>query len=279
MSYRSLLLEGDALPFNLDRTLLCGQVFRWEKTGQWWTGILADNVVHIRQDGRELHFTGTTGEEITRYFDLDRDLEAILASFPDHPILNLAVDHARGLRVIRQPAWECTASYIVATFANIPGIQTRIRLLCERFGDEVAPGRHAFPSPRSLAASPLCDIRDCRVGYRDRYLCNTAMMITENPAWEREIWDLPYQEARKKLLAYPGVGKKVADCILLFAFHHFEAVPVDVWIERIMQQHFLTRDLRLPYDRIADAARDIFGPYAGYAQEYLFAARDIIPKK
>ncbi len=83
----------------------------------------------------------------------------------------------------------------------------------------------------------------------------------------------------QKLLAYPGVGKKVADCILLFAFHHFEAVPVDVWIERIMQQHFLTRDLRLPYDRIADAARDIFGPYAGYAQEYLFAARDIIPKK
>lgn len=274
--YRTLRLEGDALPFDLDRTLACGQVFLWEKRGDWWCGILDQKPVRIRQDGDLLHFSGAPEEEIISYFDLELDLEEILAGFPDDPILLQAIDSAYGLRIIRQPAWECTASYIVATFANIPGIQTRLKLLCEKFGERIEDGRAAFPSPEKLAASPLCDIRSCRVGYRDKYLCGTATMVSADPKWVERISTLPYREARKELLGFPGVGKKVADCILLFAFHRFEAVPVDVWIDRIMRTHYLEEDKRYSYDRIADAARRIFGPNAGYAQEYLFAAREMI---
>ncbi len=274
--YSTLRLEGDALPFDLDRTLSCGQVFRWEKRGQWWCGIHGQNTVSIRQDGALLYFSGAPEEDIIRYFDLDLDLEGILAGFPDDPILSQAIDCAYGLRIVRQPAWECTASYIVATFANIPGIQTRIKLLCDKFGEAVGDGHSTFPSPEKLAASPLCDIRSCRVGYRDRYLCGTAAMLSADSGWEERIAALPYTEARRELLRLPGVGKKVADCILLFAFHRFEAVPVDVWIDRIMRTHYLDEGERYSYDRIADAARQIFGPNAGYAQEYLFAARETI---
>ncbi len=275
--YRTLRLEGDALPFDLDRTLACGQVFLWEKQGNWWCGILGQKPVRIRQDGDLLRFSGASEEDIIRYFDLELDLEEILAGFPDDPILLQAIDSAYGLRIVRQPAWECTASYIVATFANIPGIQTRLKLLCERFGERIGDGKTAFPSPEKLAASPLCDIRSCRVGYRDKYLCGTAAILSADHGWEERIAALPYSEARRELLRLPGVGKKVADCILLFAFHRFEAVPVDVWIDRIMRTHYLEEDKRYSYDRIADAARQIFGPNAGYAQEYLFAAREMIP--
>lgn len=275
--YRTLRLKGDALPFDLERTLACGQVFRWEKRGNWWCGLFEQKPVRIRQDGNLLRFSGAPEEDIIRYFDLDLDLEGILSGFPDDPILLQAIDCAYGLRIVRQPAWECTASYIVATFANIPGIQTRLKLLCERFGERIGDGHVAFPSPEKLAASPLCDIRSCRVGYRDKFLCGTAAMISADPGWEERIATLPYNEARKELLRFPGIGKKVADCILLFAFHRFEAVPVDVWIDRIMRTHYLEEGERYSYDKIADTARQIFGPNAGYAQEYLFAARETIP--
>lgn len=276
---RVLTLEGSALPFDLDMTLRCGQVFRFEKVGRWWCGVLGSKVIRIRQEGRELHFAGTTEDEIIRYFDLNLDLEGILAGFPDDPLLISAVGHAQGLRIVHQPAWECTASYIVATFANIPGIRTRIRLLCERFGEEIQSGHYTFPQPGVLASSPLCDIRSCRVGYRDRFLCGTAGMVSNEPGWDERIAALEYRDARKELMRFPGVGRKVADCILLFAFHRFEAVPVDVWIDRIMRTHYLEEGKRYSYDQIADQARAIFGPYAGYAQEYLFAARDQMMKK
>ena len=274
--YRTLRLEGDALPFDLDRTLACGQVFLWEKRGNWWCGILDQKPVRIRQDRDLLRFSGAPEEDIIRYFDLDLDLGGILAGFPDEPVLLQAIDSAYGLRIVRQPAWECTASYIVATFANIPGIQTRLKLLCEKFGERIEDGRAAFPSPEKLAASPLCDIRSCRVGYRDKFICGTATMVSADPGWVERISALPYREARKELLGFPGVGKKVADCILLFAFHRFEAVPVDVWIDRIMRTHYLPEGERYSYDKIADSARQIFGLNAGYAQEYLFAAREMI---
>lgn len=275
MSRCSLLrLEGTALPFNLDVTLSCGQVFRWEKKGHWWIGAMRGKPVRVRQDGDRLFFSGAAEDEIVQYFDLDLDLEGVLAGFPDDPILCQAIEEARGLRIVKQPAWECAASYIVATFANIPGIRSRLRLLCERFGEEIAPGEFSFPSPEILAESPISEIRNCRVGYRDRFLSKTACIISETPGWEERIAALPYREARAELLTFPGVGKKVADCIQLFAFHRFEAVPVDVWIDRIIRTFYLEEGERYSYDQIADCARLVFGPCAGYAQEYLFAARN-----
>ena len=111
------------------------------------------------------------------------------------------------------------------------------------------------------------------MGYRDAYICGAAEMAVANPLWSENIHGMPYEDAQKKLREMHGVGPKVADCILLFAFEKLEAVPVDVWIERILRTKYVGGDKKLDYTKAGAYARDHFGPYVGYAQEYLFASR------
>jgi N-glycosylase/DNA lyase len=276
-----LMLPPDQ-PFDLDRTLGCGQVFRWEKKGRWWSGIVGKNVIRICQEGRTLTWHGAKEEFIRDYFQVDLDLVRIIESIDRDPLIHAALKRCEGLRVIRQPAWECLGSYICATYANIPGIRKRISLLSESFGERIridGEWYSAFPSAEQLAEAALCDVKDCRLGYRAPYICETARTIAADPDWESRIALLPYSDARKELLRLKGVGKKVADCVLLFAFGKFEAFPVDVWIMRIMRQAYPERNLPENYDLVARNGRELFGPYAGYAQEYLFCDRTAITGK
>jgi N-glycosylase/DNA lyase len=261
--------------FSLDLTLSCGQVFRWERNDDWWQGIVGNEVIRIRQEGDLLLITSGREETIRSYFQLAVDLDRILRSIDRDPVIHGAIERCRGLRIIRQDPWECLASYICATYANIPGIKKKIRLLSESFGEplETESGiYYRFPSPEAIASSDLCDIRKCSLGYRSGYLCETAGVIADDPGWAERLAALPCREARKELMALKGVGPKVADCVLLFAFGRYEAFPVDVWIARIMQ-HSYSLPATAGYSRIAGEGRVLFGEYAGYAQEYLFCDR------
>ena len=267
-----------ALPprqFSLDLTLSCGQVFRWERQGAWWQGIVGDELIRVRQEG-DLLLAGEGREETIRsYFALDLDLDGILRSIDRDPVIHGAIGHCRGLRVIRQDPWECLASYICATYANIPGIRKKIRLLSETFGEplETESGiQYRFPAPEAIASSDLCEIRRCSLGYRSGYLCETAQMVAGDPGWAERLAALSTAEARAGLMALKGVGPKVADCVLLFAFARYDVFPVDVWIARIMRQHYGLPE-SAGYNRIAGEGRALFGEYAGYAQEYLFCDR------
>jgi N-glycosylase/DNA lyase len=264
-------------PFSLDLTLGCGQVFRWKKTGEWWTGIVEGEVIRIRQDDRTLTFDGTSKKRIYDYFGLDCDLPYVLDTIDCDPVIHAALDNCRGLRLIRQPPWECLASYICATYANIPGIRRKIALLSETFGRPIyrdsEPVFYSFPSAETLADSALCDISRCSLGYRAPYLCQTAQDITADPGWVDRIYALGYGPARRDLMRLMGVGPKVADCVLLFGFQKYEAFPVDVWIARIMQQCYGVPE-KGGYERISRRGRELFGAYAGYAQEYLYADRE-----
>ncbi len=267
-----------ALPrrhFSLDLTLSCGQVFRWEKQGDWWEGIVGDEVIRVRQVDDTLMADSGHEKTIRSYFQLDHDLERILRSIDRDPVIHAAIGHCRGLRIIRQDPWECLASYICATYANIPGIRKKIRLLSESFGEPLrteSGTRYRFPPPETIASSELCDIRRCSLGYRSGYLCETARTIAEEPGWAERLAALPTREARSELMALKGVGPKVADCVLLFAFARYEVFPVDVWIARIMHQCYGLPE-PASYNRIAGEGRTLFGEYAGYAQEYLFCDR------
>jgi N-glycosylase/DNA lyase len=263
-------------PFSLESTLGCGQVFRWEKKGAWWQGIVGTERICIRQRSRFLDFTGTSPETVRDYFQLDLDLEQILDSVQKDAIMKDAIAMCRGLRIIRQPVWECLASYICATYANIPGIKRRISFLSETYGEKFVCGSgdcFTFPSPEAISGSDLCCGRSCGLGYRAPYLLETASAIVKDPGWEVRLQNLPYDDARKYLLRLKGVGPKVADCVLLFAFGKYEAFPVDVWIARIMHRCYGRPDLT-GYEQIARAGRDYFGRFAGYAQEYLFCNRE-----
>jgi len=269
-------------PFDLHLSLSCGQVFRWAREGDRWTGVVGEKVVRIRQDGNRLIFSGADPSFVREYFHLDADLPTILGEIDRDTLMHETILKNQGLRIIRQPAWECLASYICATYANIPGIKKRISLLSEKFGRPVySEGEtfYSFPTPESLADCLPCDIRSCSVGYRASFLAETSRIVADRPEWEDTLRALSYRDARRELLALKGVGKKVADCVLLFGFQRYEAFPVDVWIERIMKRCYgADRELK-NYEQVAGLGRELFGPYAGYAQEYLFCDRNrIVPR-
>jgi len=270
--------------FSLDRTLGCGQVFRWDRTGEgWWYGVVGGRVIRIRQDGTRLTFNGAAGSFIKKYFSLDVDLLPVLTSIDRDPFIHTAITQCAGLRLIRQPKWECLISYICSTNSNIPTIRRRIASIAEKYGKPITfEGKtyYAFPEPSSISCGGHDGLTACRLGYRQPYVFDTSCSITDEKCWEETIHRLPYEEARKELMKLKGVGPKAADCILLFAFQKYEAFPVDVWIRRIMREHYLPELsgdaplTRREYDMIRSFARHHFGEYCGYAQEYLYAARE-----
>jgi N-glycosylase/DNA lyase len=278
----TLILKTDQV-FDLDATLSCGQVFRWDHTPDgWWVGIVGNQVVKIRQDYERLEYRGVRASFIRNYFSLDSNLGEILASIDADPHIHACILKNQGLRLVRQPPWECTVSYICSTNSNIPTIRRRIASLADKYGSPVAfegKSYHAFPEPSSIFSGSSNSLKECRLGYREPYVLGTSGMITNERAWEEMIRRLPYPEARRELMKLHGIGPKAADCILLFAFQKFEAFPVDVWIRRIMQHYYLPElGTSSPltgreYDAIRRFAQEHFGEYCGYAQEYLYAAR------
>jgi N-glycosylase/DNA lyase len=236
----------------------------------------------IQQKGRILRWTGADRAFIRHYFALDVELDRILDEIDRDPVIAAAIERYHGLRILRQPAWECLASYICATNSNITRIRHQIAALARQFGEERGDAGNeyfTFPEASSLATAEDCSLALCRLGYRAPYLCDTARRIADDPSWEERISSLPYIQARRDLMTLKGVGRKVADCVLLFAFGRYEAVPVDVWIRRIMERHYPGPYHPGRYDEIARYARGYFGRYAGYAQEYLYCARDEVAGK
>ena len=271
-------------PFSLDQTLGCGQVFRWERTEEgWWYGVVEGRVIKIRQDESTIVFEGVKAAFIRHYFSLDLDLEEIVKTIDQDPFIHAAISRCAGLRLVRQPPWECTVSYICSTNSNIPTIRRRIASIAEQFGKPIEFEEktwYTFPDPSSISCGGLEGLTECKLGYRQPYVFGTSCLVFNEKQWEETIHNLPYEGARKELMKLHGIGPKAADCILLFAFQKYEAFPVDVWIRRIMQQNYI-KTLNLEagltnrdYDTIRRFAREHFGKYCGYAQEYLYAARE-----
>lgn len=270
--------------FSLDQTLGCGQVFRWNRTENgWWYGVVGDRVIRIRQEGNRLTFKGAPSSLIIKYFSLDVDLPHILTSIDQDPFIHAAINQCTGLRLIRQPIWECLVSYICSTNSNIPMIRRRIATIAQQFGREITFEENtyfSFPNPSAISCSGEHAITDCKLGYRAPYVLNTAGKISDIRQWADAITALPYEDARRQLMKLPGIGPKAADCILLFAFQKYEAFPVDVWIRRIMHHNYI-KTLNTgsaltgkEYDTIRRFAKSHFGEYCGYAQEYLYAVRE-----
>jgi len=195
-------------------------------------------------------------------------------SFPDDEPMRAAVAACRGLRLLRQDPWECLASFILSSTKQIVQIRQITSLLCERYGQPLAvapgwPAAFAFPSPASLARVTEAELRSCKMGFRAPYLLATARLIASGQLELARLPTLPVERARNELLALPGVGRKIADCVLLFAYGFQSAFPVDVWVMRALQQLYFPRR-RVRVQRLHQFAATHFGPCAGYAQQYLF---------
>ena len=265
--------------FNVDYTLDCGQVFRWQRTGEWWVGVVAGHVVHARQvDGGLEVQTGLSRDSILRYFRLDDDMLRIYDTINRDAVMDGLIRQYRGLRLIRQEPWECLVSYMASSCKSIPNIKDSISNLCRQYGDDLG-GHFSFPAAETLAQTTEIQLRQTKLGFRARNILEVAGLVDCGELDLGAPFELEYEEARKLLMGIRGIGPKIADCVLLFAYDKLEAFPADTHILSVMQEHY-GRYLDGPASRlnhtIGQFARSYFGDYAGYAQQYLYYSRIFI---
>lgn len=267
------LREIAATDFDLARTLDSGQVFHWEKCDNGYAGAIGANGVYVEQRRNRLWFTGTTAKAIGDYFALDHPLAKICRSFPEDPTMRAARDFCDGLRIMRQPRWECLATFITSSMKQVAHIRQISQTLRKRFGTrqrvldfEVC----SFPPASRIAELTEEDLRACALGYRAKNLLATARLVGSGEA-DLEKWSkLSDESLRVRLCELPGVGAKVANCVMLFAYERLRAFPIDVWIERILKQQYFPRKRKVTATQLRAFCENYFGEHGGYAQQYLF---------
>lgn len=273
----------DAPEFDLAITLDSGQVFNWQPAGAGFIGTVGDRAVYTEQRQQQLFVSGLSREGAVHYFALDHPLGEICAAFPDDAAMCAARDYCRGLRILRQPIWECLASFITSSMKQVAHIRQMSRAMRERFGEpRTIRGitLHTFPSPERLSQVAESELRECALGYRAKNVLGTARAVASGEA-DLESWRaLPDEELRARLCALPGVGAKVANCVMLFGYERLRAFPIDVWIERVLKERYFPRARKLTAARLRTFCDSYFGEHGGYAQQYLFHhARKTTPRQ
>jgi N-glycosylase/DNA lyase len=271
------LTRIEAPDFDLAMTLNSGQVFHWEKIGDGFYGMIGDRAVYVEQRGDILKVrfgeTRALPKVVARYFALDHPLEEICASFPRDPVMDAARDFCRGLRIIRQPQWECLATFICSSMKQVAHIRQISRALRQRFGQrkQICGGEvFSFPSPDALARATERELRKCGLGYRAKNLLATAKRVASGEA-DLDSWRaLSQRQLREHFCELPGVGMKVANCVMLFAYERISAFPIDVWIERVLREKYFVRARKVTTKAMAEFVTNYFGAHGGYAQQYLF---------
>lgn len=255
--------------FDLEQTLNCGQSFRWKReTDGSFIGVAGIYPARIRQQGDVVTIVSVAGEAFWRhYFDTETDYCALKRLFCNTQQLVAPCECAGGIRILRQDGWEALASFIISQNNNIKRISGIIERLCEHFGDPIGEGLHAFPPPERLASCTVEDLAPLRSGFRARYLIDAAQKVCDGTVRLDALATLPLDDARTMLMQIVGVGRKVADCALLFGFYRLECFPVDVWIGRALKELF------------ADGFPEELAPYAGIAQQMLFHYMRTRPKE
>ncbi|ADJ15242.1 DNA-3-methyladenine glycosylase family protein [Halalkalicoccus jeotgali] len=269
---------------DLRATLESGQSYRWRREdgllyegvpGGWYHTVLDGNLIRVRQTDRALEWESTTDAVpyLRRLLRLDDDLDAIVGTGPDDPLLCEAYAAHRGLRIVNDPVFACLISFICSAQMRVGRIHGMQTTLADRFGASLdVDGRtyHAFPTPDQLASTSVEELRDCSLGYRAPYVKRTAEMVAGGEAHPAEARGLDYETAREFLTRFVGVGNKVADCVLLFSLGYLEAVPLDTWIRSAIEEYYPECD-RDSYRETSRAIRErLGGEYAGYAQTYVF---------
>jgi len=266
-------------------TLDSGQVFHWQKVGRRFVGMIGNLPVSVEQRGNVLcaevasasrEYSGKCARDahatIAHYFALDHPLAEICASFPDDPAMNAARLFCRGLRIIRQPKWECLATFICSSMKQVAHIRQISLALRRRFGDRRKVSNHVvytFPPVQRIVRATETDLRECALGYRAKNLFATARLVSSGEC-DLESWSaLSDLDLREKLCSLPGVGAKVANCVMLFAYERLRAFPIDVWIERVLKQQYFPRK-KITAPRLREFSERYFGEHGGYAQQYLF---------
>ncbi len=261
--------------FDLDLTLNCGQVFHWRRAGAGYAGVIGETPVYVEQRGGTFVRSGGTEKLVEPVLRAGSSAAEMYASFPDDPAMNAALATCRGLRIIRQPLWECLASFITSALKQVAHIAQISHLLRERFGRPVGASADGNCSPirrRAHRRARRSGAARLRPGVpRAERVGNRAALSAAGGVGKLEAFRALDRPAA--LAAVDGIsrrGTKVANCVLLFGYEHLDAFPIDVWIERVLRDAYFPHEPDAPVGKLQRFAEEYFGPYGGYAQQYLF---------
>ena len=266
----------DCCAIDVENSINSGQVFLWEKDGDDWYGINGQDILKISDSGKIKTYRNVK----TDFFRKKDDLEKIIKSISKDKTTKSAVKRYLGLRILEQDPFQCLISFIVSANSNIQKIKSSLEKISKQFGTRVkfqSKEFFLFPKPEKLARASINEIKRCGVGYRAQYIKDAATIVLLKKIDFECLKKCEYQVAKEKICSIPGVGNKVADCILLFSLNKLEAFPLDRWMIRILEKYY-SNEFKLETKTITEKQYSVlhekivnhFGPFAGYAQQFLF---------
>jgi len=270
------IIVHDIRDFNITHIFECGQCFRWnrEEDGSY-TGVVKNKVINVLQQKNTVEFNNINTDDfdiIKNYFDFDTDYETIKNTLNTDEIMAEAIKFGEGIRILNQEEWETMISFMISANNRIPMIKKVIENLSVSFGDYIGNYRgkeyFSFPTAERLSAAPVERILECKTGFRAPRIKAAATRFLYEKDKIYNIKNMSYDEGLAYLKTYKGIGDKVANCILLFSMKHFDTFPVDVWVRRVMQTLYVSKETKDA--DIRKFAENKFGKYSGFAQQYLF---------
>ena len=275
------------IKISLHETINSGQIFLWENYGNEWFVLDGNDIIM----GKQTPFEVITFSKIAKnFFREDDNYEKILKDITKDKIVKKATNRYPGLRITRQDPFQCCISFIVSSNSNIPNIRMRLQKLCRKFGKKVRFQKRnfvLFPEPKRLARATLQELKECKLGYRSKYVLDTSQAIASGEVDLDELKKMKYEQAREVLLKLPGIGDKVADCVMLFSLEKLDSFPLDTWMLKILQKYYSNNICidkksisKKRYEDIHQNVLEHFGKYAGYSQQFLYKMeRDLNEKR
>ena len=260
---------------DLELSLFSGQAFRWKKKLNWYYGFIDNKFLKLRIKNNCLEYLCSDDwvalDKVYDYFGLGIKYNEIFENFDDE-LSTVAYKKLQGMRVLNQDPWECLISFIISAWSNVPKISNTIHLLCQKLGhkyilDDMVG--YSFPSPIQITGLTESEMKSFGLGYRGQYVLKTSKIIEENKILLSDFYNEDYFDSLKFLLTFPGVGDKVANCVLIYSLKKYNAFPVDLWVERLLVEDYgLNKKMSLINKR--KWGQNYFGKYSGIIQHYLF---------
>lgn len=250
---------------SLEKTFTCGQCFRWhEKDGKWF-GIVNGSCECLTQLDNGIYIENTDICKVNdfwlNYLDINDEADSFQGD-PNDVFLNRAIMYGKGIHILNQDPFETIVSFIISSNNNIKRIEKIIEKLCSLYGKEIRYADtvfYSFPTFDELSGVKLEDLALIKAGFRDRYIFDFIQVMKSEPDFISNVSSAETGLAKKELMRVKGIGDKVSDCILLFAFGRKEVFPKDVWIKKVIDKIYGS-----------DFDEKKFGNHAGIAQQYIY---------
>ena len=261
---------------DIDNSINSGQVFLWEKHGSDWYGIDGQDILKINKNGVIKSIRNLK----TDFFRKNDNMQEIIKSISKDKTVKKAVKEYEGLRLFRQDPFQCLISFIISSNSNIQKIKSSLEKITKKFGKKVKIQNKEFflfQEPEKMAKATIDEIKSCGVGYRAPFIKEAAKMVILKKIDFEYLKKCDYNEAKKNICLVPGIGNKVADCIMLFSLNKLESFPLDTWMIKILEKYY-SKEFKIEtktitqkqYELLHEKIVNYFGPYCGYAQQYLF---------